>query len=301
VLSPGFHTRSPILRRFFSVFLFHPSLQFSNTPLFQYSNNPPFPSFFWGDPAAEEGFLLQYSPGGLGDPREGDLISFMESLNATYHPSCFDPSGWDRLRQGLSRDEINALPIRRYTGPVRLFRPGECLDGLTEALSRETVLGFDTESRPSFKKGESFPPSLVQLAGRDTVYLVQITPSGIPEELIALLSDPGIVKAGVAPVDDLKKLREISSFEPQAFADLAAIARKLGFRNHGLRGLAAALLGFRVSKAAQCSNWSSPVLRPDQIAYAAMDAWVSREVFLFFDRLAPVPPVAPDTPCSPKS
>jgi ribonuclease D len=225
----------------------------------------------------------------------------MESLNEVCNQACLDPSGWDRLKQGLSRDEINALPIKRYTGPVRLFRPGERLDGLAEALSQESVLGFDTESRPSFKKGESFPPSLVQLAGRNRVYLVQITPSGIPGELIALLSDPGIVKAGVAPVDDLKKLREISPFEPEAFVDLAAVARKLGFRNHGLRGLAAALLGFRVSKAAQCSNWSSPVLRPDQIAYAAMDAWVSREVFLFFDRLDLAPAVNPGPACSPKS
>lgn len=180
----------------------------------------------------------------------------------------------------LSRDDINAMPMDRYQGPVEVVRGEDELIKACKALGRESVLGFDTETRPSFKKGESYNPSLIQLAGTKKVYLFPLTDGLIPTPLKAVLGNPSITKAGVALDYDLKQLKAMDDFQPGGFVTLEPMARALRIKNQGLRGLAAALLGFRISKRAQCSNWSRADLTDAQIKYAATDAWVSRELYL---------------------
>ena len=185
--------------------------------------------------------------------------------------------GFDRR---ISREEINELSLRKYDGPVRIVSSREGLVSAARALKRETVLGFDTETKPAFVKGQSFPVALIQLAGRDAVYIFQLRHLEFPKILQNILSNPGIIKAGFAPDYDLKQLKELGEFDPAGFVDLGAVAKREGIKNHGLRGLAAVLLGFRISKQAQRSNWSRTTLSPSQISYAATDAWVSREIYL---------------------
>lgn len=180
----------------------------------------------------------------------------------------------------LSREEINALPIDRYHGPVTVVREPEEVDIACRALGREKILGFDTETRPSFRKGESYQPSLIQLAGRKRVYLFQLQDHQIPQPLKNLLGNPNAIKTGVALEYDVKQLRAMDEFEPAGFVGLEPLAKKLRIKNQGLRGLAAALFGFRISKKAQCSNWSRRELTEIQIIYAATDAWISRELYL---------------------
>lgn len=185
----------------------------------------------------------------------------------------------------MTREEINALPIRRFERTVRVIRSrGEMTDAL-DRLQREKVLGFDTESRPSFRKGESFPAALIQLAGRRSVYLFQLRQLKFPRPLREVLSSPHIIKTGAALDDDIRKLNELVPFRAAGFVDLGCMAREMGIKNHGLRGLSAVLLGFRISKKAQCSNWAREVLTPAQVSYAAMDAWVSRQLYLRMDKL----------------
>jgi len=190
--------------------------------------------------------------------------------------------GFDRR---MTREEINALPIRRFERTVRVIRSRVEMGEALERLQREKILGFDTESRPSFKKGESFPTALLQLAGRRSVYLFQLRHLKFPRLLREILSSPHIIKAGAALDDDLRKLKELGPFRAAGFVDLGSMAREMGIKNHGLRGLAAVLLGFRISKKAQCSNWAREVLTPAQVGYAAMDAWVSRELYLCMDKM----------------
>ena len=154
------------------------------------------------------------------------------------------------------------------------------LNQAVRALANETILGFDTETRPAYHKGESYLPSLLQLAGENEVYLFQLKHLGLPTPLREILANPEVIKAGVALAYDLQELHKLAQFRPASFVDLGNLAKKAEIKNHGLRGLAAVLLGFRIAKGAQTSNWARDVLAPTQIQYAATDAWVGRELYL---------------------
>ena len=180
----------------------------------------------------------------------------------------------------LSKDEINALPIRAYEGEIILVREPEQLDDALSALWREKILGFDTETRPTFTKGPQSPPALIQLAGENQVYLFQLAHVNFGRELAELLAAPAIIKAGVAVRDDFKALNGLYPFEAAGDIDLAQLAKARGIKAQGLRSLAATLLDFRISKSMQCSNWANPKLNQKQIKYAATDAWVGREIYL---------------------
>lgn len=196
-------------------------------------------------------------------------------------PGCEDEMpGFDRR---MTREEINSLPLMRLPSEVRVVSNGKDLSAAVRRLSRERVLGFDTETRPSFKRGEIHPPALLQLAGRERVYLFRLRDLKFPRVLRQVLSCPHIIKAGVAPDFDLEKLKELGPFREAGFVDLVRASRSAGIKNHGLRGLAAVLLGYRISKGAQRSNWARTVLTQAQITYAATDAWVSRELYLHLE------------------
>lgn len=185
--------------------------------------------------------------------------------------------GFDRK---MTREEISRLPIRRYEGPVHVVRRPEDVDEAVERIGTPRVVGFDVETKPVFVKGKSHPPALIQLATAAEVHVFQLRYLGLPEPLCRFLSDPRVIKAGVALDRDVADLKELSPFEAAGFVDLGDVARQADLQNHGLRGLAAVMLGFRISKGAQRSNWGRRRLSRSQIAYAATDAWVGRELYL---------------------
>jgi len=184
------------------------------------------------------------------------------------------------LDRKLSRDEINELEIRAYEGPVEVVRSDRHMLSAVRQLKKERLLGFDTETRPAFEKGVSYPTSLLQVATRSCAYVFQLQFLENTERLLSVLTNGKIIKAGVSVADDVKALRALSDFEPAGFVDVGDHARKCGIQHHGLRGMAALLLGFRISKTSRRYNWSVPNLRPSAIRYAATDAWVGRELYL---------------------
>jgi ribonuclease D len=185
----------------------------------------------------------------------------------------------------ISKDEINRLPMKQYEGPVHLIRTLEEAEQAVAKLKKETLLGFDTETRPTFRVGEYYQPSLLQLATGNEVFLFQIKLTGLTKGLREILASPDIIKTGVSIRDDLSELRKLAGFEPAGFVELATCARQAHIKNLGLRGLAALLLGFRVSKREQTSNWAKNELTESQVRYAATDAWLGREIYLHMDGL----------------
>lgn len=180
----------------------------------------------------------------------------------------------------ISKTEINQLPLIAWEGRIEILDTIQKMEAAAEELSGETHLGFDTETRPSFRKGEHYPPALVQLASADCVYLFRISKSRTLQPLIPIFEAVGIKKTGVAITDDVKQLCAMEKFCPAGFIEVADLTKKLGYENRGLRALAALLLGGRISKAAQVTNWAREKLDDKQIRYAATDAWISREIYL---------------------
>jgi ribonuclease D len=180
----------------------------------------------------------------------------------------------------ISKDEVNRLPIGRYTGPVHLIASDDAAARALAALAREKVLGFDTETRAAFRVGESYPPALVQLAAEREVFIFRLAALRSLAGLFGLLANGRVVKAGISLAYDLKKLRELHEFAPAGFVELEKLTDRHGIAANGLRGMAAIVLGLRISKSAKCSNWSHPRLTHEQICYAATDAWACREIYV---------------------
>lgn len=185
-----------------------------------------------------------------------------------------------QFRTTITKEETNHLELNRYRGSITFVADDESLTHALKALRREKVLGFDTESRPSFKKGQNFLPALVQLCGEETVYIFQLEKLSNPKRLFRLFERDDILKVGVATGFDVRQLTEIIPFKARGFLDLEPLTDKCGIKNNGLRSLSAIVLGFRISKSEQRSNWGREQLSERQIQYAATDAWVSREIYL---------------------
>jgi ribonuclease D len=188
-------------------------------------------------------------------------------------------------RRVISRDEVNALPIRRWEGEVRVVStPHEVAPALAEILA-EGAVGFDTETRPAFRPGESYPPSLAQFATARAVYLLPLRHREAAAALAQILAAAQVVKAGVGTKDDLRALRRVIGFEERSVVDLGAAAARQGLKQTGVRNLAGMFLGFRIPKGTKTTNWARPRLSPQQVAYAATDAWACRELYVKFRSL----------------
>jgi ribonuclease D len=203
--------------------------------------------------------------------------------------------------QTISREELALLPLKAYEGPVHLVTHPDEERAAVDALRGETLLGFDTETRPSFVKGEVHPTALLQLAGSRAVYVFQLNRLGKLGAALELLADTAITKAGIALGDDLKKLRVDHAFEPAGFVEIAHLCRRARIKKTGLRPLAGMFLGFRISKREQRSNWGAPKLTPSQLRYAATDAWASREIYLRLRDLPSEPEPTSGEPWAPSN
>jgi ribonuclease D len=192
------------------------------------------------------------------------------------------PAEFARL---MSREEIAALPIRRYEGDVCLVSTARDLQQARADVRRETVVGFDTETRPAFRKGEKHLPCLAQVATARAVYLFPLRRAEFTPVLAEMLEEPRVIKAGVALAHDLRELRMVFPFAERGALDLGVVARRWGLEQTGLRNLAGIFLGWRIPKGARTSNWAAARLTAAQITYAATDAWVCRELCLRFDAL----------------
>lgn len=184
------------------------------------------------------------------------------------------------LSRRPSSGEINAMPLRHYEGPVEVVRTPEAWARAEADMRHDGILGFDTETRPTFRKGKLNAPSLIQIATASAVYLIQLGWLPFGEACANLLAAPDIIKTGVSIGDDMRALARLHPFTPAGLVDLGHVARAHRLPNQGLRTLAASLFGWRISKGSQCSNWSLMDLSQRQIEYAATDAWIGRCIYL---------------------
>ena len=148
-------------------------------------------------------------------------------------------------------------------------------------LRSQKVIGFDTETRPTFSPQQPrYGVALLQLSGRDKAFLFRINKMGMHRRLCNLLADARIMKIGAAIHDDIRGLQKKHDFAPEGFVDLQKIVWEWGIRDKSVKKMSAIILGARVSKTQQLSNWEADSLSESQQMYAATDAWVCREMYL---------------------
>lgn len=179
----------------------------------------------------------------------------------------------------ITKEDINKLPIINFKGPVDVINNQNKAVKVAKLLLKEKELGFDTECRPAFRKGEHYDISLLQLSTDENAYLFRLNKFEMPSELIELLSSESIKKVGVAVRDDIIGLKKLKKFKDGGFIEIAELAKKKKIVKLGLRSLAAITLGQRLSKKAQLSNWENKRLSDDQVKYAATDAWIGLKIY----------------------
>ncbi|MCH1436650.1 MAG: 3'-5' exonuclease domain-containing protein 2 [Flavobacteriales bacterium] len=185
-----------------------------------------------------------------------------------------------KYKKHITKEEISSLDLGKYSGEIVLVDSNDALAQACEEIRECPLIGIDTETKPSFKKGQTNSVALLQIATDIKAYIIRLKLVSMTKELASIFSDESIVKVGIAVRDDLKDLKKLQFFEEKSIVDLNVFAPKLGFESIGAKKLSALVLGFRISKRQQVSNWELKNLSPAQIVYAATDAWICREIYL---------------------
>lgn len=182
----------------------------------------------------------------------------------------------------ITQEEMEKMDFASFPGKIHVIdTDGPAFKKAIAYLSRQKVIGFDTETRPCFSSSQPhYGVSLLQLSGATKAYLFRIKSVGMHKSLCKLLSDKKIIKVGAAVHDDIKGLQKYRFFAPGSFVDLQKIVWEYGIKDKSVKKMAAIILGFRISKTQQLSNWEADVLSESQEKYAATDAWVCREMYL---------------------
>lgn len=178
--------------------------------------------------------------------------------------------------------EIEQLEMASFPGEITVVSSdkSEEFDQAMAYLGEQQALGFDTETKPCFvPKVPRNKMAILQLSGPDKAYIFRLQQVGVPPKLAALLGNPGILKIGAAIHDDIRGLQEYRRFIPKGFVDLQRLAPEYGIEEKSVRKMSAIILKKRVSKSQQLSNWESSHLSEAQLRYAAIDAWICREMY----------------------
>jgi Ribonuclease D len=191
------------------------------------------------------------------------------------------------IQSSISNEELDLLPLSMFEGKIHLVQSVEQITAAVDYLKKQPILGFDTETRPSFKKGQIHPVALLQLSTSDEAFLFRVNHIGISPGLVKVLSSPAILKIGAAIHDDIKVLQRIAPFKPNGFIDLQDMAKTYRIENLSLKKLAGIVMGVRISKSQRLTNWEATILTEQQQIYAATDAWIAHEIYVRLSRLKP--------------
>jgi ribonuclease D len=197
----------------------------------------------------------------------------------------------NKYPESITPEELEKYRLSWFKGEIVLVDDIKSFHETFPRLLGSSVLGFDTETRPSFRKGRKNKVSLIQLANEKLACLIRINKIGIPPELAELLANPEVVKVGVAVHDDIRFLKSVKKFNPSRFVDLQKFVKDYGIQSSGLKKLSVIILGFRISKGQQVTNWEADQLTEAQQLYAATDAWVCHQIYkrLKHDNVDPLP------------
>ncbi|WP_413291832.1 3'-5' exonuclease [Bdellovibrio sp. HCB185ZH] len=172
-----------------------------------------------------------------------------------------------------------SFKILSFTGKIHLINTDHELQSVAKAIESATELGFDTETRPAFKKGEVHPVALLQLATETDAYVIRLKHIRNFDFIKDLFENPNVIKAGVAIRDDIKNLNKRFQFAHQGFVELQTLAKAKNLQNFGLKSMSEEVLGGTITKGPKTTNWEAAELTNKQILYAATDAWIGLKLY----------------------
>ena len=181
--------------------------------------------------------------------------------------------------ESISNEDVTALPAVQYEGEIVVVDTPQTLSEACDHLAHQSIIGFDTETRPSFTAGVVNKVALLQLYGGGKCFLIRLNKVQMSKSLTDILHNPNILKIGAAVKNDILGLNKLRHFTAGGFVDLQDIVEKYNIKDKSLRKISGIVLGRKVSKAQRLSNWEAKLLTPQQQIYAATDAWVCVEIY----------------------
>lgn len=177
-------------------------------------------------------------------------------------------------KEKIAKEDIDVLPITLFKGTIVIVDKEEYFDDAMDDLEQHTLVGIDTETKPSFSKGRINKVCLVQISTEDTCYLFRLNRIGFPERLRRYMETEAVKKIGLSLLDDLRGLQKLGRFDPKRFVDLQDFVEDYGILDKSLKKISAIVLDSRISKKQRLTNWENSVLTEPQLRYAATDAWI---------------------------
>ena len=190
----------------------------------------------------------------------------------------------------ITNEQTAQLSPAHFDGKIIVVQNETQIEEACRDLASQRIIGFDTETRPSFKAGVTNKVSLLQLSTQERCYLIRLNRVKLHSAILKILSNPNIIKIGADVAGDIRSLHVLRNFNERGFLDLQKIVSAWGIEEKSLRKMSAIVLGERVSKAQRLSNWEANQLTPQQQIYAATDAWVCIKIY---EKLMATPPLHP--------
>lgn len=179
----------------------------------------------------------------------------------------------------IEKEALAGLPTMTYPGAISVIESAAEAHAAVRALTKESIVGFDTETRPSFRKGCAHKVALMQISTDSRCFLFRLNKIGICAELKKFLENPDILKIGLSVHDDFNALRRSDNIEPQGFVDLQCLVKDYRITDISLQKIYAIIFGQRISKSQRLTNWEAETLTESQQAYAALDAWACLHIY----------------------
>lgn len=189
------------------------------------------------------------------------------------------------VRRTITKDEISKLPKEGFRGKIVVVQSEGEAEQAVRFLNEQPIVGIDTETRPSFRKGQSYKVALLQVSARDICFLFRLNMIGMPEALVRFLENRAVKKIGLSLKDDFMALHKRVPFTPQAYIELQDYVKPFGIQDKSLQKIYAILFAMKISKSQRLSNWEADVLSEAQKMYAATDAWACYNIYNLLQKL----------------
>lgn len=193
----------------------------------------------------------------------------------------------------IDKQDVNQMPHVAFPGRIHVITSIPQVKNAVAALRTSPIAGFDTETRPCFKRGERHSVALLQLSTETDAFLIRLNKTGITTPLKQYLEDPGIIKVGLSTTDDFHQLTRLSDIHPAGFIELQQLVKQYGITDMSLQKIYAILFQQKISKNQQLTNWEASQLSDAQQRYAAIDAWACLRIYERLQSGAFVPEQSP--------